>query len=225
MKKHLARVRAFLRPRRNRWVLGCLLLALAGGGAYLWLRPSPPHVPEVAYSDLAARLEAKGVRELVVRDDGTRLDAELSAPMAVDGGKASRVTAQMPRGALALDDLERWSAAGTRVSVEPAGANEGPPIGIIALVLLGGVFLFVLFRVQKGVMSRRFGTAPATQLTLSDVGGAREAQADLRDVISFLSDPSRFQALGAQCPKGVLLVGPPGTGKTLLAKAVAGESG
>jgi cell division protease FtsH len=68
-------------------------------------------------------------------------------------------------------------------------------------------------------------TPPSRQLTLADVGGAREAQADLKDVIAFLRDPARFDAMGAKCPKGILLVGPPGTGKTLLARAVAGEAG
>ena len=72
----------------------------------------------------------------------------------------------------------------------------------------------------------RFAPSPASRhFTLADVGGAREAQADLRDVIAYLGSPERFLAMGAHCPKGVLLVGPPGTGKTLLARAVAGEAG
>ncbi|MGL5721385.1 MAG: ATP-dependent zinc metalloprotease FtsH, partial [Brevinema sp.] len=57
-----------------------------------------------------------------------------------------------------------------------------------------------------------------------DVAGAEEAKADLVEVVDFLKSPSKFTALGAKIPKGVLLVGPPGTGKTLLAKAVAGEA-
>jgi cell division protease FtsH len=62
-------------------------------------------------------------------------------------------------------------------------------------------------------------------VTWSDVAGADEAKAELKEVVDFLKDSRRFRALGAVAPKGVLLHGPPGTGKTLLAKAVAHESG
>jgi len=76
------------------------------------------------------------------------------------------------------------------------------------------------------VASARFvATPPSRHLTLADVGGAREARADLSDVVTYLANPERYRALGARCPRGVLLVGPPGTGKTLLARAVAGEAG
>jgi cell division protease FtsH len=61
-------------------------------------------------------------------------------------------------------------------------------------------------------------------ITFEDVAGIDEAVAELREVVDFLKNPEKYQALGGRIPKGVLLVGPPGTGKTLLAKAVAGEA-
>ena len=77
-----------------------------------------------------------------------------------------------------------------------------------------------------------FGRSKAKELQgemsgvhFSDIGGAGEAEVELREIIDFLKDPKRFDKFGAKLPRGVLLVGPPGTGKTLLAKACAGEAG
>ena len=81
-----------------------------------------------------------------------------------------------------------------------------------------------------GVMS--FGKSNAREIqgelvgvNFKNVGGVGEAEVELREIIEYLKDPSKFDRLGAKLPKGILLVGPPGTGKTLLAKATAGESG
>ncbi|MFN0054053.1 MAG: ATP-dependent zinc metalloprotease FtsH [Planctomycetales bacterium] len=72
--------------------------------------------------------------------------------------------------------------------------------------------------------AKRF--APADQLnTFEDVAGMEQAKKELQEVVEFLKTPAKFQRLGAQIPKGVLLMGPPGTGKTLLARATAGEAG
>lgn len=68
-------------------------------------------------------------------------------------------------------------------------------------------------------------TRDQPRITFKDVAGVDEAVEELQEIKEFLSNPGKFQALGAKIPKGVLLVGPPGTGKTLLARAVAGEAG
>ena len=77
---------------------------------------------------------------------------------------------------------------------------------------------------ESGAKGRKKGKGTRDRITFADVAGAGEALAELREIRDYLSDPSKYLAVGAAAPKGVLLVGPPGTGKTLLAKAVAGEA-
>jgi cell division protease FtsH len=84
----------------------------------------------------------------------------------------------------------------------------------------GGIAAFSQFT-GKG---RKKGKGMSDRITFADVAGAGEALAELREIRDYLADPSKYLAVGAAAPKGVLLVGPPGTGKTLLAKAVAGEA-
>ncbi len=104
---------------------------------------------------------------------------------------------------------------------------------LLPVLLIVGVMFFFMNQMQGGnskVMS--FGKARAKRMTrdqpritFKDVAGVDEAVEELQEIKEFLSNPGKFQALGAKIPKGVLLVGPPGTGKTLLARAVAGEAG
>ncbi len=104
---------------------------------------------------------------------------------------------------------------------------------LLPLVLIGALLWWMLSSMQgggRGVM--QFGKSKAKlvsketpQVTFADVAGADEAVEELHEIKDFLQDATRFQAVGARIPKGVLLYGPPGTGKTLLARAVAGEAG
>ncbi len=101
------------------------------------------------------------------------------------------------------------------------------------MLLLIGVWIFFMRQMQggggRGAMS--FGRSRArllgedqVKITFADVAGVDEAKEEVKELVDFLRDPSKFQNLGGRIPRGVLLVGPPGTGKTLLAKAVAGEA-
>lgn len=101
------------------------------------------------------------------------------------------------------------------------------------MLLFIAIWIFFLRQMQsgggRGAMS--FGRSRArllgenqVKITFADVAGCEEAKEEVQELVEFLSDPGKFQKLGAKLPKGVLLMGPPGTGKTLLAKAVAGEA-
>ncbi len=194
-------------------------MAVAVVGTIAW-RAIGSQPPIVAYSEIAAALDAGMVTLVEVSRGGTEVTATLRDPIA--GSEVVR--AVLPANSLELVDLERWTAAGAQVEVRRAVASGGQVVSVVALLIFAGALL-LLIRTQRG-STRRFGTTPADRrLTLADVGGAKEATEELRDVIHYLRNPARFDAMGATCPRGVLLVGPPGTGKTLLARAVAGESG
>lgn len=124
--------------------------------------------------------------------------------------------------------------------LEKTFKSEEPPtnyfsyfLTILPVLMVLLLLYFVFSRQMKGVGSNAmsFGKSPAklltkehNKITFKDVAGCDEAKEELHEIVDFLKDPSKFTALGAQIPKGVLLVGAPGTGKTLIAKAVAGEA-
>ena len=106
-------------------------------------------------------------------------------------------------------------------------------IMLVPTIIILAVFLYIMNQSQGGggkVM--QFGKSKARmqapgdkKVTFRDVAGVDEVKEELEEIVDFLKDGTRYNALGAKIPKGVLLYGYPGTGKTLLAKAVAGEAG
>ncbi len=104
---------------------------------------------------------------------------------------------------------------------------------VAPLVLIFVFYMFFLRQAQNGGnQALSFGRSKAKRLnenvpkvTFDDVAGVDEAKQELQEVVEFLKNAKKFQALGAKIPKGVLLLGPPGCGKTMLARAIAGEAG
>jgi cell division protease FtsH len=157
---------------------------------------------------------------------------------ATTGGQ--RLWAAYPAsGALTQQLLKELSASGASVLVDQQSGKPTEEILVQFLIpILLLVCLFSLFMRQGGDgaaggiagfsqftgKGRKKGKGTSDRITFADVAGAGEALAELREIRDYLADPSKYLAVGAAAPKGVLLVGPPGTGKTLLAKAVAGEA-
>lgn len=103
---------------------------------------------------------------------------------------------------------------------------------LVVLLLIWNSFRRSRDQIMGGGFLSGFSKSPAKKyeanrraVTFNDVAGLEGVKSDLQEIVDFLRKPEKFQRLGGQVPKGVLLVGPPGTGKTLLARAIAGEAG
>ena len=106
-------------------------------------------------------------------------------------------------------------------------------LSYLPMILFAGFFIFMFYQMSRANNSQMsFGRTKAKMASeerpdvkFSDVAGVDEAVEEMQEIKDFLSNPAKYQEIGAKIPRGCLLVGPPGTGKTLLARAVAGEAG
>jgi cell division protease FtsH len=187
---------------------------------------------EVDTSVAMAQINSDNVKSAQIFDREQQLRLELKNANG-DTENNDKIIAKYPTG-YGVTLFDALSAKNVKTNTI---VNQGSMLGsllIYLLPLLLLVGLFVMFsRMQTGGrMGFGFGKSRAKQLskdmpktTFADVAGVDEAVEELYEIKDFLQNPSRYQALGAKIPKGVLLYGPPGTGKTLLARAVAGEAG
>ncbi len=159
-------------------------------------------------------------------DKSAEYDVMLPAP-----SNREDLNAQLSKAMLAAP-----KGAGTEVNNDRPFLNGqlGSILGLVLpMLLFVGFWIFIMRQSQGGAgQAMSFGKSRARRLsdtqprvTFADVAGVEEAKQELQEVIDFLKNPEKFQALGAKIPRGVLLLGNPGTGKTLLARAVAGEAG
>jgi cell division protease FtsH len=157
---------------------------------------------------------------------------ELSALVQKVLGRAERFRTE----AIITDQLfQELIQNGVSLSIE--GANDSSWIFTALLSLLPFFIVLLLWygmmrRMQgEGSSALNFGRSQAklvtkeySRVTFDDVAGIDEVKEEVQEIVDYLRDPQKYTRIGAQIPKGVLLVGPPGTGKTLLARAIAGEA-
>ncbi len=224
-----------------RWVAS-VIATMAGIWFLSLLLYSPqPSVEEIAYSEFKDYLAAGQIAEVALK--GSRIDA-----VPVDSHKqsededvkqATRLRTYVPAfgDPTLLPQLEERSIL-IKIAPPDDDADSSWLWAFLPILLIVMLYVWIFSRLSQassgpfagGVDEFLSGSSQKTEaerpkISFDDVAGQDNAKREIAEVVQFLQQPERFKRLGAEAPRGVLLMGPPGTGKTLLARALAGEAG
>ncbi len=184
-----------------------------------------PVTPPLAFSEFVQQVEAGAVTQVTFGEREREITATLK-----DGRTTETIVPPdflTANSAFVTDLVKRGIRVDVTQPADPARMNYGALATAIAFF---GLLCFTVYRTTAGRIPSMSGRGRIAErgentVTFQDVAGVDEAKDEVREIVDFLRDPARFEAIGGRIPKGVLLIGPPGTGKTLLARSIAGEAG
>lgn len=199
-------------------IVGAIILSLI---LFQTLFNSPSAQDEISYTEFLRQVENERILEVTIKG------GMISGTYKSGGSFVTRGPTE------STDYLDKLRSQGVNISFEEASDSNwffSLLISLLPVLLIIGLWVFMMRRMQ-GNNALNFGESKAdlvnkefSEVSFEDFAGVEEVKEEVEEIVEYLKNPERFEKLGAEVPKGMILVGPPGTGKTLLSRAIAGEA-